>query len=264
MRRTMRRIRLIFLIAVAGACGSEEPPDVPSVPDYPTWDEHIQPFVAEHCVLCHGERPRNGAPSEFRLDVYDDVGGKLGARSMAAKMAEVVGRGAMPPDGAGVGPNARAMFRRWAELGAPRSPCTPSCEGRECGDDGCGGSCGVCEEGTCNEAGICVDDEPEAVRVQLVFDQVISLRCISCHGPGEGGLVMGFSAQSFHRAVMGVQSSCGGKVYVVPGDAEASYLVHKVEGRAGICGARMPSSGPRLSDADVDLLRRWIDGGALE
>lgn len=32
--------------------------------------------------------------------------------------------------------------------------CIPNCEGKTCGDDGCGGSCGTCTEGTCN-AGIC-------------------------------------------------------------------------------------------------------------
>ena len=40
--------------------------------------------------------------------------------------------------------------------------CTPDCEGKECGDDGCGGSCGECPEayecvaGTCEEEGGCV------------------------------------------------------------------------------------------------------------
>ncbi|MFH1530366.1 MAG: hypothetical protein ABIK09_06475 [Pseudomonadota bacterium] len=37
------------------------------------------------------------------------------------------------------------------------SCCLPSCDGRECGDDGCGGSCGECEDGAeCNAAGRCV------------------------------------------------------------------------------------------------------------
>lgn len=29
------------------------------------------------------------------------------------------------------------------------SPCFANCEGRECGDDGCGGSCGTCEKRDC-------------------------------------------------------------------------------------------------------------------
>jgi len=35
--------------------------------------------------------------------------------------------------------------------------CTPACDGRACGDDGCGGSCGTCEAGaSCDGAGQCV------------------------------------------------------------------------------------------------------------
>jgi hypothetical protein len=33
--------------------------------------------------------------------------------------------------------------------------CTPSCEGASCGDDGCGGSCGACEEGDMCADGAC-------------------------------------------------------------------------------------------------------------
>lgn len=34
--------------------------------------------------------------------------------------------------------------------------CDPDCEGRSCGDDGCGGSCGTCEAGfRCGEGGVC-------------------------------------------------------------------------------------------------------------
>ncbi len=37
--------------------------------------------------------------------------------------------------------------------------CTPSCTGRECGDDGCGGSCGSCPEGlVCDVDGQCAED----------------------------------------------------------------------------------------------------------
>jgi hypothetical protein len=37
-------------------------------------------------------------------------------------------------------------------------PCEPQCLGLTCGDDGCGGSCGECDEGlTCHPNGVCVD-----------------------------------------------------------------------------------------------------------
>jgi hypothetical protein len=39
--------------------------------------------------------------------------------------------------------------------------CVPDCTGKECGDDGCMGSCGTCGGGElCNASGLCVLDEP--------------------------------------------------------------------------------------------------------
>jgi hypothetical protein len=49
---------------------------------------------------------------------------------------------------------------------------------------------------------------------------------------------------------------------VAPGDPENSYIVHKVEGRAGITGGRMPFNGPFLSDGQILILKRWIEIGA--
>jgi hypothetical protein len=44
--------------------------------------------------------------------------------------------------------------------GASCVPCTPSCAGRACGSDGCGGSCGDCDDGSsCTEDGACVSNE---------------------------------------------------------------------------------------------------------
>ena len=47
-----------------------------------------------------------------------------------------------------------------AAVGEPRGlePCIPECAGKECGDDGCGGSCGTCSAAdTCNNiSGLCV------------------------------------------------------------------------------------------------------------
>ncbi len=37
-----------------------------------------------------------------------------------------------------------------------RCECVPRCDGRQCGDDGCGGQCGACGAGTVCEAGECV------------------------------------------------------------------------------------------------------------
>ncbi len=46
--------------------------------------------------------------------------------------------------------------------------CEPQCDGRECGDDGCGGSCGTCGAGAvCVDAGLCVG-KPTCAQVTKV------------------------------------------------------------------------------------------------
>lgn len=298
----MRKLPNSLLLAGVGlafACGSDEIPEVDSVPDYPTYVEHIRPFLADHCLLCHGAKPRNGAPSDFRLDVYEDTGKKKGAGSMAEVMADMLERGKMPPTGNGVGPNARKMFRKWADLGAPKEPCVPACEGRSCGDDGCGGSCGGCEGGlscddgicvggcvpSCDgsicgddgcggscgscqggfscEAGDCFPDEETTLGLDDVWE-IVSARCLECHGKGEGGLVMGSTPESFYDAVVWEVSHCLDRPYVVPMEPDKSYIVHKVEGRAGICGSRMPYGKTPLRAGQIATVRKWIADGALE
>jgi hypothetical protein len=54
-----------------------------------------------------------------------------------------------------------------------------------------------------------------------------------------------------------------GVLRVAPGDPENSYLIHKIEGRPGIVGLRMPFSGaPFLTDGQILVIRRWIEEGA--
>jgi hypothetical protein len=54
-----------------------------------------------------------------------------------------------------------------------------------------------------------------------------------------------------------------GKIRVIPGDPENSYLIHKLEGRDGISGRRMPNNGPPyLTDGQILVIKRWIEIGA--
>ena len=51
------------------------------------------------------------------------------------------------------------------EAGHCAGPCEPACDGHSCGPDGCGGSCGLCAPGeACNTGGACVNpDDCEAI-----------------------------------------------------------------------------------------------------
>ena len=71
------------------------------------------------------------------------------------------------------------------------------------------------------------------------------------------------SVAATHAAIVGVASSESAPLLrVAAGDAENSYVVHKIEGRAGIVGSRMPLGGPFLSQADIDRVKAWINAGA--
>jgi len=47
-----------------------------------------------------------------------------------------------------------------ADTGPFEEVCTPNCQDRVCGDDGCGGECGACDEGTTCAEGVCTACEP--------------------------------------------------------------------------------------------------------
>ena len=84
---------------------------------------------------------------------------------------------------------------------------------------------------------------------------VFRSRCGSCHNPDKqkGGL----NLDNYGSAMQGGGS---GKV-IEPGDAENSTLFlvisHKEE-------PKMPPNSPKIPDAEIELIRKWIEGGALE
>jgi hypothetical protein len=89
--------------------------------------------------------------------------------------------------------------------------------------------------------------------------------CIQCHN-AIGSLFNGLnltSAVSYANLVNRASTGKAGAVRVIPTDPENSYLIHKLEGRPGIVGARMPLVGPPyLTDGQILVIKRWIELGA--
>jgi mono/diheme cytochrome c family protein len=79
---------------------------------------------------------------------------------------------------------------------------------------------------------------------------ILSLACVSCHGA-----LGGWDASTYTSAI---ESGDHGPA-VVPGDPDGSPLFQRLIGQ----GALMPPTGA-LSDAEIDLVRNWIAGGAPE
>jgi hypothetical protein len=88
--------------------------------------------------------------------------------------------------------------------------------------------------------------------------------CTQCHNV-VGGRFNGLdlSHAVAYGNLVGVSSRGNpGAVRVIAGDPANSYLIHKLEGRSGIVGARMPLLGPYLTDGQIVVIRRWIETGA--
>jgi hypothetical protein len=92
--------------------------------------------------------------------------------------------------------------------------------------------------------------------------------CTSCHTTAGGRVPpagMDLGSANAHAQLVNVASNAKpGAIRVIPGDPENSYLIHKLDGRAGIVGQRMPrGTGPFLSDGQIRVIKRWIELGAL-
>ena len=127
-----------------------------------------------------------------------------------------------------------------------------------------------CDQKLSTLAGPTPDLEPTFASVQSqIFestDVVGRQACVNCHTNVGRAPAGGFNlahAVAYDQLVNVVSARKPGAIRVIPGDAENSYLVQKLEGRAGIVGVRMPQSGPPfLTDGQILILKRWIALGA--
>ena len=85
---------------------------------------------------------------------------------------------------------------------------------------------------------------------------ILESNCISCHGAKEPESEL--RLDSFDGILTGGKSGPA----VIPGDVEASLLLSAVEDSGLV--TRMPpeDDAPALDAASIDLLRRWVGGGA--
>ncbi|MEZ6117963.1 MAG: DUF1549 domain-containing protein [Pirellulaceae bacterium] len=84
---------------------------------------------------------------------------------------------------------------------------------------------------------------------------IFAKNCVACHGPddAEGGLRLTEKDSAFGELD-------SGELGIVPGDADASELVRRITAEDE--SERMPPEGKPLSEAQVQLIRKWIDDGA--
>ena len=92
----------------------------------------------------------------------------------------------------------------------------------------------------------------------MVFDP----RCVAHHGGQSVEAGLDLSEGMSHAALVNVPSTQTALDLVEPGDAENSYLIHKLEGRPGIVRDRMPPIGDPLTAEEIGAIRDWINAGA--
>jgi hypothetical protein len=129
--------------------------------------------------------------------------------------------------------------------------------------------CGLAGMG-CPSTNADPNDPNDGAAVSFAADivPILTAHCAGCHSPGGFAftfITMDLRAENAYQNLVGVASvQASGRVRVVPGDAAASYLIEKVTQDQPQVGARMPLNRDPLSDADISLLRAWIDAGALD
>ncbi|WP_053234498.1 hypothetical protein [Sandaracinus amylolyticus] len=120
--------------------------------------------------------------------------------------------------------------------------------------------------------GVDCEGEPQATWSWIytcLFQADQTCTSAACHGGGAmGGALAMPDAATGYANLFEVESepagACMGRVRVVPGDPDASLLVHKVEmGNPMSCETPMPIGPPPLSEEEVGIIRQWITDGAM-
>ncbi len=84
---------------------------------------------------------------------------------------------------------------------------------------------------------------------------LLAKRCHACHGAQ-----VQMSKLRLDRRAAALRGGESGVPAFEPGNSEASLLIRYVSGTEK--KVVMPPAGPRLTEAEIGLLKRWIDGGA--
>ena len=108
---------------------------------------------------------------------------------------------------------------------------------------------------------------PEIVMLSSEVQPIFDLSCatVLCHDNVAPTAGLDLSDGNSHTAIFNVPSTQPGvgMVLVLPADPDLSYVVDKIEGTQTF-GVRMPAVGAPLSALNVQLVRKWIEAGALD
>ena len=127
-----------------------------------------------------------------------------------------------------------------------------------------------CDEKLRDVTGPSPDLVPTFASIQREIFEVTDLAgrnaCVSCHTNAGGRIPpqgLNLTGDSYSSLVNVPSRGKPQLMRVAPGDPENSYLIHKMEGRSGIVGLKMPFNGPPfLTAGQIQVVKRWIEIGA--
>lgn len=109
----------------------------------------------------------------------------------------------------------------------------------------------------------CKEPPPLSQIEQQIFTR--SCNFSSCHS-GSGSTIsagLNLESPSFGKLVNVKSGAVAGKMRVVPFDPDQSYLMEKLTQAKPTAGGRMPLASDPLPDEEIEMIREWIAGGAL-
>ncbi len=123
-----------------------------------------------------------------------------------------------------------------------------------------------------NEYGEPVDSSGVAVSIPLaptlesIQTNIFSAVCaVKCHRSPTPKKNLNLEAGKTYENLVDVPSvEIPSVKRVMPGDADNSYLIWKLEGREGIRNKRMPLNLPALSTEKIEAIKAWINEGAAQ
>jgi hypothetical protein len=102
-------------------------------------------------------------------------------------------------------------------------------------------------------------DRERAVSFSTQVKPVLDANCLECHRQGgEGFEASGFSMETYEDVMIGTRYG----PMVIAGDPLGSNILVLMEGRADPSISMPHGSDIRVPQADIDLIRAWIEQGA--
>ena len=109
--------------------------------------------------------------------------------------------------------------------------------------------------------------ESAAPTLKTDVQPIFEMACTDCHGAKRAKAKLDLSAASARGALVNHPADQVPQMMrVKPGDPESSYLWHKLQHKAAK-GKGMPRgifSAKRLPEAQLEVIRKWIEAGAPE